>query len=240
MHIQANVVRWRVRVWQRRHRVCRRFQRGQVEVRTDRESSQQHVAAQQQIGFRPLQAKLGVGHRAHPLRVADADVFAGRGQIAIQALLIGDESAQLQSAATGNGGQFLHRKPVLIEDQRPIDLAEAVRQVAQRNGDVGESHLPGEVGLVDGAGRTHGEIHVPGRADVGVETLCKPQVDRSLGVESQRPRLSPVSPPTPRPEDWCRLRQCAVDRDGEPRLSVGRSDRPRCGARSPPPRSRIC
>ena len=106
--------------------------------------------------------------------------------------------------ASGNRSQFLHREPVLIEDQRPIHLAETVRQVAQRNRDVGKMYLTGQVGLVDGACRTDREIHVARRIDVRVETLRKLEVDRTPGGELQRPRLLQQPQPIPGSGGWFR------------------------------------
>ena len=82
--------------------------------------------------MRALQLQLGVGEGADALGVANVDCFARSGEVGVDAVLIGEESADGEQAAAAHCGQGSDFEPVLIELERAVQLAEAVGQIFKR------------------------------------------------------------------------------------------------------------
>ena len=117
------------------------------------------LPVEQHVGSRALQVHRGIRGGADA-GVADADIFSGRGEISVDALLVGNEAADLELAAAGRADEILYFKTVLIEDQRAVEFADAVRQVVERDGYVGKAHLTGQRRLGQSPGCVDVEVHV--------------------------------------------------------------------------------
>ena len=68
--------------------------------------------------------------------------FAIKREIRIDAVLIGQKSCHAQLAAAAHRGQRLYFQPVLVELKRAVQLAQAVRQVLQRQRRILKINLP--------------------------------------------------------------------------------------------------
>ena len=122
-------------------------------------------------------------------RIADADVFRVGVEISVEAAMIGDEAADLDQAAAAVRGDVFKVEAVLIEDQLAVHAAEAVDVVLERDVDVGELHVAGEVRIFHGAFGVHAEVDVAGGDDVGVEGLRQGHIDGAFGAAVDGPRL---------------------------------------------------
>ena len=114
------------------HRIGLRNECRNVQIGTHGEARDEHIAGKQQIVLRTLQVKCGVGERADPLWIADADALAGDREIGVDAVLISQIAADAEQAAAAHRGEGFHFKAVLIELQRAVQLAETVGHVFER------------------------------------------------------------------------------------------------------------
>ena len=105
MQVEADVVGRRVGGRDGLNGAGLRCQRRDVQIGAYREAGDQHVAGEQQIVLRTLQVKRGVGQRADPLRVADANSISGSRKVSIDAVLVGQVAGNAEQAAAAHGRQ---------------------------------------------------------------------------------------------------------------------------------------
>ena len=129
-----------------------RGESGEIEVGTDREARDEHVAGEQEIVLRALQMQGCICQRADTLRIANTDALAGDREIGVNAVLVSEIAADGERAAAAHGGEGLDLEAVLVELQRTVQLAEAVGQIFKGERTVLESRRgPGDRDC--GAGR---------------------------------------------------------------------------------------
>ena len=180
-------------VW---HGVGLRGQGGKVQIGTDREAGDEHIAGEQQVVLRALQAQRGVGQGADAVRIADANALAGDRKVGVDAVLVGQETGHAQQAAAAHGGERLDFKAVLVEFERAVQLAEAVGNVFEREGAVLEVDAALQPGIrqramgldLEGGGSAGGQV--------GIEGLGQLEVDGAAGGKVQL-ALCPSGPGCP-------------------------------------------
>ncbi len=107
----------------------------------------QHVAAEQQALRSALEAEVGVGRGAEAVQ-ADAHDVAGGGEVGVEAVVVGEEAADLELAAAGGGGEAFDVEAILVEDERAVQVGQAVGDAVHGEVDVVELDLAGERGLL--------------------------------------------------------------------------------------------
>ena len=129
MDIEPDVIRGRVRRRDGLDGVGLRGQGGDIQVGTDGEAGDDHVAAERQVALRTLQVQSGVGEGTDSGRIANADSLAGDREVGVDAVLVGEVTGHAQQAAAAHGGERSDLQPVLVELQSAVQLAEAVGNV---------------------------------------------------------------------------------------------------------------
>src|SRR4051812_42786467 len=126
-----NVVERRVGLWGRRGLIAAGQVKREIESGIQSEAIDRNIAGQRGALRRADQSQVGVGYGTHTLRIAKPDVVARRVQRKIELPVQGYKSTESEIASTGARDQVLHLQTVLIEDKRPVDVAQPIRQIDQ-------------------------------------------------------------------------------------------------------------
>ena len=194
MHIEPYVVRRRLG---RSHRLHFRGLRGQcdeIEIGADREARDENVAAEQQILLRALQLQVGVGQRTYALRVANADALAGDIQVGENAVLVREIARNAQLAAAAGGCQRAHFKPVLVELQRAVQLAQAVGQVFESQRRILKVDAAAQARIVQRAVRFNLEGRSAAGGQIRIDGFQQLQIDGAARCHVQLPLAANIEP----------------------------------------------
>ena len=116
-------------------------------------------------------------------------------------MLISQRAAHAEQASAGHGGEGLHFKPVLVEHQGAVQLAEAVGKVFEREGAVLKIDAALQPWISKGAVRLHLKCSGAAGGEIGIEGFGELEVDGAAGGQIQLAR--------------------ALEREGALRVQVG-------------------
>ena len=146
-NVKADVVGGRVEWGDGAEGGCLRSKGGDVEVRVEIETCDEDIAAEEEIGGRALKAQGCVTDRADALRIANANGFAGDGEVSVKAVLISEIAGEREQAATANSGEGANFESVLIELKMAMKLAETVGEIFKRERAVLKVDVANEAGI---------------------------------------------------------------------------------------------
>src|SRR6266568_651077 len=153
----------------------------EVDLRAHRESRDHNAAAEQEIVLWTLQLQVNVRRGTHPLRIADANTFAGESQIGIEAAPESQVAGDAQKAATAHRSQRLYFKAILIELESSVQLAQAVRQIFEGKRCICKLHTPRKVRILQWSMRLHSKAGRAARSKVGIDCLGQLEIDCTVG-----------------------------------------------------------
>ena len=113
------------------------------------------------------------------MRVAYANSFSCNRQISIDPVLVGKRTGHTQRTSASHGGQRLHLKPVLVENQCAMQLAKSVWNVLKRQRPILEVDAPFHVGIRQRSVRFYLERSGPARREIGIDGFGQLQIDRA-------------------------------------------------------------
>src|SRR3954470_4192399 len=146
-----NIVERRIRLRRRRWLVAAGKVERKIETRIQAETVYGDVAGESGVSRGSHELQVGVRYRTHAWRIPQSDLVTGGGQVEIRIALDRDVAAEVQIAAAASGSELFDLQAVLIEVERAIDLAQAVRQVNEGDRTVRDLELAVEVRFVHGS-----------------------------------------------------------------------------------------
>ena len=116
---------------------------------------------------------------------------AGCRQVGEDALLVRQIAANLQLTAATGRRQILYIQAVLVEDQGPVEIAQAVGNAFLGEVHVVEQDIAGQLRLLHMPAGGDVEGHLSGGDEVGVQRVCQRHADAALcgQVESAALRI---------------------------------------------------